>query len=99
MPTLDDILEKYGGRPIRNCPGRYILPAALTQCPPGAIVGDGFKMTRFEGTSAKDTVIVTWIADGGLISYHRHDGSWCHTVNEPSGFLRKLSVLGIETER
>lgn len=94
IPTVEELLATYGGRPIRNCPGRYVLPASKTQCPPEQIVGEGVSRV-FEHTTVKDTVVVTWIEDWGLISYHRRDGSWCHTVNEPDGFERKLTSLGI----
>ena len=95
MPTLDEILETYHARPIPNCPGRYVLPGRMTQCPPERIVGDGFAIERFEDTPVKDTVVITRIDDWGLISYLRPDGSWCHTANDPSGFARKLRALGV----
>jgi hypothetical protein len=62
-------------------------------------VGSSFSRTVHTATTARDTVVVTWIDNWGLISYHREDGSWCHTVNQPDGFERKLRMLGIALER
>ena len=97
-PTIAQLIDAYEGRPIRNCPGRYILNRARTQMPPSRIVGEHFRQTVYEETPAKDKVIVTWIENWGLISFHRKDGSWCHTVNEPDGFARKLKALEIFPE-
>jgi hypothetical protein len=93
--SIETLLATFDGRSIPNCPGRYVLGGGRTQMPPSRIVGDGFRETVHESTSARDTVVITWIEDWGLISYHRADGSWCHTVNEPRGFQRKLKELDI----
>ena len=45
---------------------------------------------------ARDPVVVTSLADGGLISYRKPDGTYVHTLNSPAGFQRKLQQLGID---
>ncbi len=59
------------------------------------LLGGEHPTQTFTSVSAKDTVLVVALEDGGLISYMRKDGCLVHTVNTSSGFARKLSQLGI----
>jgi hypothetical protein len=91
---VKELLERWRCRPIRNCPGRYIV-----DCPPGTtpqeIVGTGVRVTQHRVAAARDPVFVAACAQGGLISYLRADGTFLHTLNDEEGFRRKLGQLGI----
>ena len=52
--------------------------------------------SEYRVEAAKDAVLVVELDDGGLISYHRADGSFLHTLNTTEGFRRKLTQLGID---
>jgi hypothetical protein len=63
---------------------------------PQDILGEEVEACEFKVEAAKDTVLVVEFGDGGLISYHRDDGSFLHTLNTPEGFRRKLLQLKID---
>ena len=95
--TFDELMAKWPFRPIRNCPGRYVLPPAEFGGPPERLLGPGFETREFQARAARDTVIVAAFPDGGgLISYRGTDGTHVHTLNTPEGFERKLQDLEIE---
>jgi hypothetical protein len=89
------LLRELDGRPIRNCPGRYVLRRADNAVGPRAFAGPEARITEHVVPAARDKVVVTWLAGWGLISYARADGTWLHTLNTPEGFVRKLADLGI----
>ena len=93
--TIQRLIDRYSGRQLRGCPGRYVL----TDAPPGltveALVGSEGGLREFDVPAARDTVVVAVLAAGGVISYRRKDGTYLHTVNTPEGFERKLAALGI----
>ena len=60
------------------------------------LLGDNIGWTEYHTKRAKDTVLVSSVEEGGLISYRREDGSFVHTLNTAEGFQRKLLQLGIE---
>ncbi len=94
--TFDELMTRWPFKPIRNCPGRYVLPASEFAGPPERLLGPGFEMREYQARPARDTVLVTAFRDGGgLISYRRPDGTHVHTLNTPEGFDRKLRDLGI----
>jgi hypothetical protein len=93
-PSFAKLRASRSWRPIRNCPGRFSLATDNPRLPISAMVGDG-RVERFEVASARDPVLVVPLADGGLISYARSDGTITHTLNTPAGFQRKLRQLGI----
>ena len=95
--TFDELLKARDWRPIRNCPGRYVLRGAENDLRPEDICGDEVEVNEFTVDAAKDTVLVVQLNDGGLISYRRDDGSFLHTLNTPEGLRRKLSQLGIDS--
>ncbi len=93
MKTFDELFKAYDWRPIRNCPGRYVLCGPLSEAD---ISGEAHAFTEHSVAAARDTVLVMKLRDGaGLISYRRADGSLLHTLNTPEGFERKLLQLGI----
>jgi hypothetical protein len=93
--TFDFLNTRWHGKPIANCPGRFVLSASASQLTPEDLLGPGVAVREFHVDAARDTVIVGALADGGLISYRRANGSYVHTLNTPEGFARKLRALGI----
>jgi hypothetical protein len=72
-----------------------VLSDGPTHLTPGALAGPGAEIFKFTVDEAPDEVVVIPLAGGGLISYGRADGTYVHTLNDPEGFSRKLSQLGI----
>ena len=68
-------------------PQPTLSPSQLAQ------VGDA--PVEFHVGTARDTVLVLVLEGGGLITYVRPDDSYFHTLNDESGFQRKLVQLGI----
>ena len=97
MSELDDLLRRFDGRPIPNCPGRFVLRGIDPNRGPSAVIPEGH-VTAHAPTNARDRVVVTRVGgsvDWGLISYARSDGTWVHTANTAEGFARKLADLGL----
>jgi hypothetical protein len=92
--TFHELFDTWQWRPIQNCPGRYKLAGASLFLPMEALIG-GEKVMKFQVEGARDTVLVTRLKDGGVISYRRRNGSYLHTLNTAEGFSRKLMQLGI----
>ena len=88
------VYEMRAWMPIRSCPGQYGLAAGAVAEAPSALVPDAAQY-EFAVPSARDVVVVVPLADGGLISYRRADGTYVHTLNTRDGFARKLNQLGI----
>jgi hypothetical protein len=94
--TFAEVLKTYACRPIRNCPGRYVLHGAKSDLRVEELTGRESGISEYRTSAARDVVIVAALADGGgIISYKRKDGSLLHTLNTPAGFHRKLRQLGI----
>ena len=93
--TFDELFGRWDWRPIRNCPGRYVLHAARTDLSQQEVLGRDAEAAEYEVAAAKDCVLVVAFEGGGLISYRRGDGSLVHTLNTAEGFGRKLRQLGI----
>ncbi|HEY0319708.1 MAG TPA: hypothetical protein VGC66_01935 [Pyrinomonadaceae bacterium] len=97
MKSFDQLFLERNWKPIRNCPGRYVLREAADNLSPAEILGEACSVTEHRVAAAKDTVLVLRLeAGGGLISYHRADKTLLHTLNTSEGFERKLLQLGIE---
>jgi hypothetical protein len=94
--TFNELMKAYSWKPIRNCPGRYVLPGVRTDLGPRELLGDEIEVKEYRVDPAPDAVVVAQFEGGGLISYRREDGSFLHTLNTLEGFKRKLSQLGIE---
>ena len=95
MDTLSEVLEKFDGRQIPRCPGRYVLRGIDSSQGPTSVVSAHGVVTEHLVAKAQDRVVVTRFEEWGLISYARADGSWLHTANTPEGLRRKLADLGI----
>ncbi len=94
---IGELMTKWNYRPIRNCPGRFVLCRNQTE---GMGDIDNLVATHPDGKSyrtprTQDAVVVIKLEDGGLISYCKPGGRYVHTLNTPEGFLRKLEQLEI----
>jgi hypothetical protein len=96
MMTFDEIRTKWEVKPIRNCPGRFVIRISIAELSPQDLLGTDAEVHTFQIAAAKDTVLVVRMDKGGLISYRRADGTHLHTLNTAEGFARKLLGLGIE---
>lgn len=96
VKTFNTLSRTWQLRPIRNCPGRFVLNTGSIVLTPRELLESEQEIAAFRVPSAKDTVLVARIEGGGLISYQRADGSYLHTLNTVEGFSRKLRDLGIE---
>ena len=93
--TFAELFEMFEWRPIRNCPGRFILHGAKSDLRVEDLTGREAQPSEYRTSAARDVVIVAALDEGGIISYKREDGSLLHTLNTPDGFERKLRQLGI----
>jgi hypothetical protein len=92
--TFDELMAARPWKPIRDCPGRYVLPPTTET--PGTVAGvDEAVVHQYQLPTARDPIVVATIVGGGIISYRRADGRFVHTLNTPEGFSRKLQQLGI----
>jgi hypothetical protein len=95
---FDTLFAARRWKPIRNCPGRFVLADGASYGGPAELVAEAHSQ-EFAVSSARDPVVVTALVVGGLISYRRDDGTFLHTLNTAEGFARKLADLGIEQPR
>ena len=93
--TFQELWARWPWRPIRNCPGRYVLPWTEQPVSFEVLLDYSCIPQAFSSPAAKDPVLVVTLEDGGLISYRQSDGRLIHTLNTPEGFSRKLRQLGI----
>lgn len=96
MKSFAQLFKEGNWRPIRNCPGRYVLHGTASGLSPADLLGEESIITEHKVAAARDTVLVAALEGGGLISYRRADGTFLHTLNTPEGFKRKLRALEIE---
>jgi len=93
--TFEQVWTRWPWRPIRNCPGRFVLPYQKEPLSFATLLGMACSPHAFASPVAKDRVFVWPLQNGGLISYEQPDGHFIHTLNTPEGFCRKLAQLGI----
>lgn len=93
--TFEQLRARWPWRPIRNCPGRYVLPRREELLSFESLLGMPCSPQTFSSPEAKDRVFVWSLQDGGIISYEHPNGHFIHTLNTPDGFSRKLLQLGI----
>ena len=98
MITFDELVAKWEMRPIRNCPGRFVVRTSAAEFSPRELLGPGVEIQTFNVEAVRDTILVARLGEGGLISYRRVDGTHLHTLNTAEGFERKLVELGIELD-
>ena len=93
--TFAQALAAHDWRPIRNCPGRFVLLPSPSEASVAELAGADAHTFPFLVPAARDQVLVTPLIAGGLISYARSSGSYVHTLCDATGFARKLAQLGI----
>src|SRR5215216_1658939 len=93
--SFDDLMSRWNWKPIRNCPGRFVLDDASYSLSLAELLGENIEASEFSVDAAKDAVLVVRINQGGIISYKRENGTFIHTLNTAEGFERKLRQLGI----
>src|SRR5687768_18024010 len=71
MMTFDEIRTKWEVKPIRNCPGRFVIRISIAELSPQDLLGTDAEVHTFQIAAAKDTVLVVRMDKGGLISYRR----------------------------
>ena len=91
---IEEIMSKHSYKPIRNCPGRYILVIDEKKSIE-EIINLNIEIKEYNLRAAKDIVLIVKLDNGGLISYKRNDGTFLHTINTNEGFERKIKQLGI----
>jgi hypothetical protein len=93
--------SKYKWEEIPNCPGRYVLTKeqkhSLSQRTPKEFLEDEHVTVHsFSSTVCKDPICIVRFEDGGgLLSYQHANASYTHTLNTPSGLVRKMNHLEI----
>jgi O-acetyl-ADP-ribose deacetylase (regulator of RNase III) len=95
MKTFEELRSAYSWDPIRNCPGRFLLRGGPCRIRPEEILGPDAELREFRSDEAVDAVVAGGIANGGLISYRKEDGTYLHSLNTVEGYERKLEQLGI----
>ena len=93
--TFDELWDHWTWRPIRNCPGRFVIPRTDHLVSFEILLGYSCSPQTYKSPMAKDPVSVIPLENGGLISYQQPDGRLIHTLNTPEGFARKLRQLQI----
>jgi hypothetical protein len=79
--------------PIRDCPGRFVLRGVSPTLSLRELLGPDVAIQEYQSPLARDPIFVAALADGGVISYARMDGTWVHTLGTAEGFRRKLAQL------
>jgi hypothetical protein len=93
--TFDSVKGLGEWKPIRDCPGRFVLHGVPPTYSITDLFGESVSIQQFQSPRARDVVCVVCLDDGGMISYHRSSGTWLHTLNTKEGFRRKLDQLKI----
>jgi hypothetical protein len=93
--SFDELRTRWTWKPIPHCPGRYVLQGGATDLTPAQLLNCDAAVQEFQTPHARDTVVVAVCEGGGLISYRRPDGTYCHTLNTAEGLARKLHQLGL----
>lgn len=98
MLTFAELRMRWPWKPIRNCPGRYVLDRDHSHLSLSMLLDSPAHSNIFHSAAAQDPIHVVRLEDGGIISYAHPDGRMVHTLNTPEGFSRKLQQLGLEVE-
>ena len=92
--TFETLKNRYPWKPIRNCPGRFVLAGGVSAISPEALCGK--PATVYEKTPLPDPVyVIPIIGGGGIISYRKGATGFIHTLCNTEGFARKLKSIGI----
>eukprot|EP01121_Diplochlamys_sp_Union-15-3_P012114 TRINITY_DN3590_c0_g1_i2.p1 TRINITY_DN3590_c0_g1~~TRINITY_DN3590_c0_g1_i2.p1 ORF type:complete len:126 (+),score=24.03 TRINITY_DN3590_c0_g1_i2:39-380(+) len=100
--TFDWLYNKYEWKPIKDCPGRYVLKKGsqhISTIPPLQVIGEGctLQLHQLEVIGKDPIYVIKFPTDGGgLLSFHKIDqGRYVHTLNTPSGLTRKLEAMKV----
>jgi hypothetical protein len=100
--TFDSLYARFKWEEIPNCPGRYVLARGsekkeLSTKTSNSLVGDNFPAIVFQSQICRDPIhIIRFASGGGLLSYEHVDRNcYTHTLNTPSGLIRKMKHLEI----
>jgi hypothetical protein len=96
--TFAELFETLSWKPIKNCPGRYVLQGANSNLlRVEELTGCELEVSTHRVSAARDLVLVAVLdGGGGIISYQREDCTLLQTLNTSEGFQRKLRQLGID---
>ena len=96
--TFQKAFNTSNWKPIRNCPGRFLMIGGRSEIPVEKIAESANPVVEISTESVPDRVFKMEFADGGgIISYVKDDGRFIHTLNTKEGFERKLEQLKSET--
>ena len=93
MPRFKEIRKRYDWRPIRGCPGRFVLEGGPSEITPEELTGKSLSADLTASSMGGDPVTVIAFEGGGVISYLKSDGRYIHTLCTKDGFRRKLRDL------
>ncbi|MGA9750579.1 MAG: hypothetical protein WBS54_02200 [Acidobacteriota bacterium] len=93
--SVRELMASWPWRPIRHCPGRFVLAGGPRRLTVEELAGEGVGVLRITVLGLRDGVAVAFLEGGGLIAYERADGTVVHTLNTAEGMARKLDALGI----
>ncbi len=94
--SFEELASRWKWRAIPGCPGRYSLSPAVFAGKPEDLLSGELPVRKYRSAHAPDAISVAAIKGGGLISYHKADGRFIHTLNTSEGFRRKLQQLEVE---
>ena len=94
---FNKLFRQWSWKPIRNCPGRFILTGRAVRTSAVAMAGTGLSAYKFSSRHAPDKITVVKFSDGsgGLISFGKEHDRFLHTLGDSDGFERKLRQLEI----
>lgn len=100
LTTFEKVFGGGNWKPIRNCPGRFVMIGGRSDLPIEKIVESKNPVIEFSTEIIPDKVLTLEFEDGGgIISYAKDDGKFIHTLNTQEGFKRKLDQLNQYSER
>lgn len=92
--SFERLFQLHPWREIPHCPGRYLLRKKANEqlkfVSPNEIA-----IEIFNSDVCPDRIHLGRFIDGGLLSYEKSDGTFVHTLNNPSGLQRKMTHLCI----
>ena len=94
--SFASLKSMYEWKPIRNCPGRFVLQGGISSIAPEVFGGAPPRV--FNNTPLPDPVVVIPVMGGGIISYQKSANTYIHTLCDAEGFERKLNSMGVVFE-
>ena len=98
MVSFGLLQSRFCWRPIRGCPGRYVLRDNKPNLHPEQLLGEPAELREYHPSTTADAVLVVCFLGGGLLSFRKPDGTFVHTLNTPDGLRRRLLRFGIELD-